>query len=385
MKFLHTADWQIGKPFESIEDPAKRERLRSARLESIRALRPLVEEHGAAFVVVCGDLFDSSLPDRATVSALCGAVGSLGVPVYSIPGNHDFGGPGSLWEEEFFRAERTSLAPDWQPLLAPRPHPLADAVLLPCPLLRRHEALDPTQWLRTVPEDLPDDLPRLVLAHGSTQGFSSEKDKNSADAANRIDLAHLPAGAYDYVALGDWHGTKQVADNPPAWYAGTPEPDRFPRGEDNRPGHVLLVETDGHGVPPRVTPISTARIGWHAPDPVSLQGPEDLKALAETLATLLGPRTDRDLLRLTLEGALGLAELDQLRDLLETYHARLLSLEVDQRVLPEPTEEELHSLTGGEDPLIARVARTLAEEAGTDPASRELLRELYLQVRAHSP
>ncbi len=38
------------------------------------------------------------------------------------------------------------------------------------------------------------------------------------------------------MALGDWHGRKQIG--PRTWYSGTPEPDAF---QDNDPGHALIV------------------------------------------------------------------------------------------------------------------------------------------------
>ena len=210
MRFLHTADWQIGKPFQSIGDHAKRESLRKQRLDTVTALKSLIETHELDFVVVCGDLFDSSTPDAATVSGLCSTVGSLEVPVYAIPGNHDHGGPGCIWEQEFFLREKEQLAPNFQILLKPEPVILQNAVLLPCPLLRRHESDDPTTWLRTEPEDLSKTLPSIVLAHGSTQGFSSSGESDSEASINRLDLERLPSSAYDYIALGDWHSSAQT-------------------------------------------------------------------------------------------------------------------------------------------------------------------------------
>ena len=54
------------------------------------------------------------------------------------------------------------------------------------------------------------------------------------------------AARLDYLALGDWHGTLEIA--PRTWYAGTPEPDRF---RANDAGNVLLVELDEPGAPAR--------------------------------------------------------------------------------------------------------------------------------------
>ena len=42
--FLHTADWQIGKPFASIGDPAKRARVQQERIEAIRRIGGVVRE-----------------------------------------------------------------------------------------------------------------------------------------------------------------------------------------------------------------------------------------------------------------------------------------------------------------------------------------------------
>jgi DNA repair exonuclease SbcCD nuclease subunit len=87
----------------------------------------------AAGVVVAGDLFDSPNATKATVSAACSAVGAMGVPVLAIPGNHDHGGQGSLWKQEYFLRERDALAPNFRVLLEPQPLELENAMVLPCP------------------------------------------------------------------------------------------------------------------------------------------------------------------------------------------------------------------------------------------------------------
>ena len=378
MRFLHTADWQIGKPFQSIEDSAMREALRRQRLDTVRGLKALIDGHDLAFVVVCGDLFDSSTPDKATVSALCSAVGSLEVPVYAIPGNHDHAGPGCVWEQDFFMREQAQLAPNLRLLLKAGPVVTDHAVLLPCPLLRRHESADPTAWLRAGPTGLPAALPRIILAHGSTQGFSSSGDADAEAAVNQIDLARLPEEDYDYIALGDWHGMKQVG--PRAWFSGTPEQDRFAKGDNNQPGHVLIVECPGRGQAPGVSPVRTGQVRWHSPDPFDLPSEAGLDRLQAAIDALIGNRTGRDLLKLTLSGTLGFQGSERLEAMLESLGARLIRLDIGRDIRLEPSADELDALTRRQDPLIAKVAAELRAARETDPLAREALRELHLEV-----
>lgn len=381
MRFLHTADWQLGRPFAGTEEPEKRALLQQERIACLARIADAARAHGAAFVVVCGDVFDSPHATKSTVSAACSAIGQMPVPVYVIPGNHDHGGPGSLWEQPFFQREAVKLAPNLHVLLEPDPLELPDAVLFPCPLLRRSEPEDTTQWLRSATAwDRFGEKPRIVLAHGSTQDFGSgaEDDELGDGAGNRIDLSRLPAGAYDYIALGDWHGTKQVAPN--AWYSGTPELDRFPKGGDHDPGHVLLVEVT-RGAAARVTPVRTARFGWHSLA-FSFADDAGVAQFEAQLGTLIGSRAGQDLLRLELSGSLSLTAMTQLEQLLDSLSARLIRLKVDNRTILAPSRDEELALTQrASDPLISRVAAALVARAageGEDAAiARVALRELH--------
>ncbi|MCB1129692.1 MAG: metallophosphoesterase [Verrucomicrobiae bacterium] len=113
LRILHTADWQIGKPFASVPDPAKRARLQQERIEAIRRIADIVRERSCDLVLVAGDLFDSPTPTKAQVSAMFHQIGAIGAPVIAIPGNHDFGGAGGPWEQDFVRQEMSDLVPNF--------------------------------------------------------------------------------------------------------------------------------------------------------------------------------------------------------------------------------------------------------------------------------
>lgn len=364
MKLIHTADWQIGKPFAGIADPYKRSLVQKARVDAIARIAATAKGECADFVVVAGDLFDSPSSDKATVAEACSAIGQMEVPVFVIPGNHDHGGPGSVWEQEFFKRESGNLAPNLTILLDTAPLELDAAVLFPCPLLRRLEASDRTEWLRnpSVFQGISSSKPRIVLAHGSTQDFSGAVDDEELGglAPNQVDITKLPMEEIDYVALGDWHGAKQIG--PKIWYSGTPENDRFQKGEEQKPGHILVVEPR-RGELPRVEMVPTAKLKWSE---ISFDFADDtgVDRFASQLADGLGQRANEDLLRLLLSGSLGIEASNRLEGLLESLTARLLRLKIDNQTTIAPTEEEVEALTRQTtDPLIAIVAQQLVDMA----------------------
>ena len=107
--FIHTADWQLGKPFGGI-DADKSPLVRQKRIDSLTAIANLVRDRNAKFVVVAGDMFDSFHPTKNVVSAACQAIAAMKVPVYVIPGNHDHGGKGGPFDQDYFREEAAKLA-----------------------------------------------------------------------------------------------------------------------------------------------------------------------------------------------------------------------------------------------------------------------------------
>ena len=75
--FLHTADWQLGKPFAGVADVQKRSLLQNERFAVIKRIGNQAKKHRAEFILIAGDLFDSPSATKATVSAACSAIGEL--------------------------------------------------------------------------------------------------------------------------------------------------------------------------------------------------------------------------------------------------------------------------------------------------------------------
>ena len=255
------------------------------------------------------------------------------------------------------------------------------AIVLPCPLLRRTDSHDPTAWVRQLDwSTLPAEKPRLLLAHGSVHGFGATDldthldadEENPASATNQLRLDAPLLEQLDYVALGDWHGLKQV--NARSWYSGTPEPDRFPRTDDYQGGQVLAV-TAQRGELPVVQPRPTASLNW-LPLRVELQSSADVERLERQLEQLLGDEPGQQLLLLEEQGSLSLEGHRRYDALLERWEAQLLRLKRRGRCGTSPDAQELADLCGRvDDPLIARVALDLQQElsASTNPEGTAVL------------
>lgn len=370
-RILHTADWQIGKPYRWIDDGQKQARLQQERVEVVGRIAEIVRQEEVDVVLVAGDLFDSSTVPAATVMEVLEVVGSMSCPVLVIPGNHDHGGVGGIWRREDLQRQMQDRAPNLQLLLASEPVLVAGITVLPCPLLRQHESRNPLLWLEQLEwQTLDSSAPRVVLAHGSVQGFGGD------DSVNRLALDRLPSDELDYVALGDWHGLMSVDRQ--AWYPGTPEPDRFPNGPDDQRSQVLLVDLD-RGLPAEVKPHPTGRFQWHRIT-MTLNGDGDLARLEQRLSDCIGRRVGRDLLRLELNGQLGWSAHQTLQDRVEDLRQQLLHLRLRGELHRLPTVLERDQfLDGLESPLVSAIARDLQEELeqGIDPVAEQALIELH--------
>lgn len=245
--FLHTSDWHIAKPFTRF-DAEKAGQLRAARLDAIDRLAAIARAEGIRHVLVAGDIYDHpQLPNKALLTALERLKDAAPLEWHLIPGNHDPGEAGGIWE----RVVRLGLPDNVIAHLEPRPVPLADdVVLLPAPILSKRLGRDPTAWMADVTA-APGTM-RIGLAHGPVATFGSGGYEQAS-----IDPARAEAAGLAYLALGDWHGCKQVSSR--CWYSGTPEPEQFP---DNEPGQALVVRVAGAGAVPVVERRETARFRW---------------------------------------------------------------------------------------------------------------------------
>jgi DNA repair exonuclease SbcCD nuclease subunit len=259
-----------------------------------------------------------------------------------LPGNHDPGRGGGVWE----RLLAFGMPSNVTPLLTASTYRIrSDVVLLPAPLFAKQTADDPTSWMDQA--DRKEGDFRVGIAHGSVRGFGSLGEASVPIEASRRQSAYL-----DYLALGDWHGTRMIA--PGVWYSGTPERDSF---AENEPGHVLIVDIDGPGAEPQIEVVATGHYNW-IERRVVLSRIADFEPIEREI-THLGAETRRTVLRLILEGAIKVSEAAELDRKVAELAAHLLSMRIDDRRLTIQAAISDRELL--RDPALAAVADRLIE------------------------
>ena len=104
MRFVHTADWQLGMTRYFLNGEAQ-PRYSAARRDVVAGIGPLARDAGAEFVVVAGDVFEDNQLAPRDVSQSLEAMRAIGIPVYLLPGNHDPLDAASVYTSALFTAE----------------------------------------------------------------------------------------------------------------------------------------------------------------------------------------------------------------------------------------------------------------------------------------
>lgn len=308
-RFIHTADLQLGASFGRF-DAELAGQLKAARIEAVDHIAQLASEQGARHVLVAGDVWDKEQPAPQTLRQPIDIMAdATNVVWWLLPGNHDPFRSNMLW------ARVADIAPANVRLLTePKPVEIEPGVfILPAPWSSKAPGRDLTSAFDETPT--PDGALRIGLAHGGVVDFSGDAPNTAAIDPERAAKANL-----DYLALGDWHGVKEI--NARTWYAGTPEPDRFPK---NEPGYALVVDISSAGAPPIVTPERISTFDWRRVS-IDLRPGMDLD---DALNPLFGDRVSsrHTLISLTLSGSVSAPERLQLDEKLRSAKEKAAFLE----------------------------------------------------------
>jgi DNA repair exonuclease SbcCD nuclease subunit len=314
MRFLHTADWQLGMTRHFLAGDAQ-PRYSAARRDAVAGLGALAAEVGAEFVVAAGDVFEHNQLAPQVIGQSLEAMRAIGVPVYLLPGNHDPLDASSVYTSALFTAE----CPDNVRVLdragIHQVRPGLEIVAAPW----RSKA-PTTDLVAEVLEELSSGPAiRVLVAHGGVDVLDPNRDKPSLIRLARLDEA-LARGALHYVALGDKHSLTQVGDTGRVWYSGSPEVTNFDDVESD-PGHVLVVDIDEAGGTVSVAP---RRVGhWRF---VTLHRQVDTsRDIADLDMNLDGfGEKERTVVRLALTGSLSITDRAALDACLDRY-ARLFA------------------------------------------------------------
>ena len=248
MRFLHTADWHLGRSFHG-------ESLLDAQAGAVDHVVVVAREAAVDAVVVAGDLYDRALPPVDAVRLADDALRRLSevAPVVVISGNHDSAarlGFGSALLDRAGVHLRTAPGACAEPVV------LGEACVYAIPYLepdlvraelgcggRGHAAvlgaaMDRVRW------DLarrPAGTRSVVVAHAFVSGAEASDSERDLAVGG---VGSVPAATFagvDYVALGHLHGPQRVGGR--ARYAGSPLAFSFSEARQRK--SLAIVDLDG--------------------------------------------------------------------------------------------------------------------------------------------
>ena len=380
MRFLHTADWQLGMTRHYLNGDAQ-PRYSAARRGAVAALGPLAADVGAEFVVVAGDVFEHNQLAPREISTSLEAMRGIEVPVYLLPGNHDPLDASSVYTSALFTSEK----PDNVVVLdRPGVHQVREGLeLVAAPWYSKAPTTDLVGHVLDGLDASPGSggVTRIVVGHGAVDILVPDKDRASLIGLGPLEAA-IARGAVHYVALGDKHSRMGVGSTGRIWYSGSPEVTNYDDIEPE-PGQVLAVDIDESDAS-RPVRVDAHRVGaWRF---MSLRHSVDNSRDIADLDINLDQMTDKErtVIRLGLTGSLTVTDRAALDACLDRY-ARLFAAlvpwdkQTDIAVMPADGEFDDLGIGGfaaaAVDELVA-TARSAGDDADDARAALALLLRL---------
>jgi len=245
LTFIHAADFHIGADLNRFGQA--REKLRQAQFQALEKTLQYAADEKAAFVLICGDLFDSRRPSPGIVRRTEEIFSSFpDIPIYIIPGTHDFisensiyAGPGNFGGNNVFIFR--------DPENSPQHLPEFDCCLYCKPNHSNRSTISPIAGLHRGGQGRF----HIGMAHGSLCLGHPGLENDFPITPDEIEKSEL-----DYLALGHWHSRRvEKFGKTTTAYPGIGQPLSW---SDPSEGAILLVRLQDTGdVETSPRPVST--------------------------------------------------------------------------------------------------------------------------------
>ncbi len=278
VRILHLADLHLGwKPAFMAREQAEERRRRRDGLLARAVDLALDPGRRIGLVVIAGDLFDTHCPEEPLVAAAVAQLRRLeqaGIPVVTVPGNHDE----ITYPNSVYQTRRDG----WPGLLVTNPHPAHVATI---------EAQGETVHLYSlaytggVTQTRPAirQFPRLDQPGLHVAIFHGTLGDGLGDRSLPLDPDALGRAGYDYIALGHIHKPSEVRlGRGLAVYPGAVEGKGF---DDPGTRQFTIASVEPGGVTlERVPDPAAQRVAVHDLDVSGLPGAARVEAAVAALA-----------------------------------------------------------------------------------------------------
>ena len=280
MRFIHTADWHLGRLFHTVHLTGDQQYVLDQFVDLVADVRP-------AAVIIAGDVYDRGVPPTEAVELLNDVLGrivrGLGVPVVMIAGNHD--SPSRLgFGSELLAAEGLHIAgplPAGGALTVPfadddgplfvQAVPYADPVDVRAafaePAIQTHE-----QAMRELAARArgltPAGARSLFVGHAFVAGAGTSDSERPLTVGGAGTVPAAVFAGFDYVALGHLH-LPQRAGAEAIRYAGSLLTYSFKEVAQHKSVSIVEIGAPGSGVLQAVGGVAVGGVaaGDSAADP----------------------------------------------------------------------------------------------------------------------
>ncbi len=263
MRFLHTADWHLGRLFHGVS-------LTEEQAPLLDQIHSLACAHRVDALLLAGDVYDRSVPPADAVRLFdnfLNCMAEAGIPVIGIAGNHDSGDrlsfgaqlmkeggihlSGRLQSAAQTLSQAVRFEDEYGPIRVyslPFAEPALVRELLGRDDLREHEPCMEA-LLTPIREQHPEDCRSILVSHAFVAGSSEEAAESDSERPLSVGgsgLVHASVfRGFDYVALGHLH-RPQRAGSDRIHYSGSLYPYSF--SELDLAKSVHLVDMDAMGM-----------------------------------------------------------------------------------------------------------------------------------------